>query len=54
MIPCMGLLTGNPIDGHEYTCDYEHGEILCDDCVCNLGDLTLVLEKEQVGNCGEK
>lgn len=39
MIPCMGLLTGNPIDGYEYSCDYEHGEILCDDRVCNLGDI---------------
>lgn len=37
-IPCLGYRCGNPLDGQDYDCDYEHSEdVFCDDCVCNYG-----------------
>lgn len=39
MIPCLSVLVGNPVDGQDYSCEYEHGDIFCDDCVCTLGDI---------------
>lgn len=37
-IPCRGYRYGNPSDGYEFDCEYEHAcDIGCDDCVCNFG-----------------
>lgn len=40
-VPCKSFKTGNPIDGYDYDCEYEHsGEITCDDCICNGGSMS--------------
>lgn len=31
---CLGYRTGNPSDGYDYDCEYEHsGSISCEDCI---------------------
>ena len=45
-IPCKGHLSGNPIDGYDYDCDYEKsGEITCDNCICNGGSMNPITGK---------
>lgn len=50
MLPCLGHREDYGADGWEYTCDYEHAEIDCGDCVINGGDLSPQTGKPFRGN----
>lgn len=34
-IPCKITSHGNPIDGYDYSCDYENAPFCCEYCVIN-------------------
>lgn len=50
MLQCLGRREDHGIDGWEYTCDYEHADIDCGDCVINGGDMSPQTGKPFRGN----
>lgn len=51
LITCKGYRAGNPAVGYDFDCEYEHaGEITCDQCLCNGGDMSPVTGKRFRGN----
>ena len=47
-IPCKSYVSGTPIDGYEYECEYYDKSGLCvecDECICNFGDINPITGK---------
>lgn len=40
MIKCLGYKSGNPIDGYDYSCEYEKADFGCEDCICTGGTMS--------------
>ena len=38
-VECMEVQHGTPIDGYDFSCDYENAPDNCGDCICNGGNV---------------